>query len=260
MRSVWRPERRNRNIGTAAAGHSKLNDMRIPEAWRDRNGSCSRFYERLDVVSKQRFAIEDFELTVLYEQPAEGCTYGCTPLDVVNLLSLVTTFTASLPEIIAFRQPTKKQRLLNPVWGRFIYFADFGALRGAAIILEAQELGARLDWPRRMSLLDRYEFDRLIEDGHEFKAGKRNFQARLAEKPVRNTMLFRTVPHELGHWDQYYREVLDDSTALDENPELASELYFSKPTSEREIYADAFAVKLRQGLISKGMMLVEYVK
>jgi hypothetical protein len=43
MRTGWRPERRNRKIGTADSGWRKENRMVVPNSWHDE--FC--FYERL---------------------------------------------------------------------------------------------------------------------------------------------------------------------------------------------------------------------
>jgi len=226
--------------------------MRVPESWQDKHGNYSLFYERLESTQEQEVSIGNFQLKILFEQPHENCTYGCSPLDVIKILTSAVEQTPSLPDIIAFRQPTRKQRQQKPVWGRFLYFAEVGKHKGTAIILEAQELGAELKWSKRMTLDDRAEYDRLIADGHVFKADKRCFQATLAKCPVRNTILYRTLLHELGHWVQYHQEVLNESTALDEDQDVANELYFAKPNSEREVYAHNFAAKLSQALKQNG--------
>lgn len=115
--------------------------MRIPESWQDKQGNCSLFYERLEVTQQQEVTFGDFQLKILYEVPREGFTYGCTPPDAIKILASVATLIPSLPDIIAFRQPTRKQQQQKPVWGRFLYFAEFGKHEGTAIVLEAQELG-----------------------------------------------------------------------------------------------------------------------
>ena len=244
MSGAWRPERRNRNIGTSWSGYSKCNDMRVPESWQDKHGNYSCYYERLEVLSEQEDTIGGSQLKVLYERPRQGFTYGCTPPDVIKILALAAKESPALPDIVAFRQPTRKQQQQAPVWGRFLYFAEIGKHEGTAIVLESQELGTLLKWSKRMTIADRAEYGRLVADGHPFVENKRHFQAELIEDAVRNTKLYRTLFHELGHLAHYHQEVLDDLSALDQNQELARELYFSKPTSEREVFAHTFAEKL----------------
>lgn len=248
MRGVWRPERRNRNIGTSWSGYSKSNDMRVPESWQDKHGNYSMFYERIEAAEEQEVTVGDCQIIVLYEEPREGFTYGCTPSDVIRVLKLVADLSPSLPDVIAFRQPTRKQQQQKPVWGRFLYFAEFGKHDGTAIILEAQELGTLLKWSKRMTVEDRAEYERLVADGHPFMETKRHFEAELVEHAVRSTKLYRTLLHEMGHLAHYDQDVLDDRTALDEDYDIARGLYFSKANSEREAFAHSFADRLSQSL------------
>lgn len=248
MRGVWRPERRNRNIGAKSFGYSKPNDMRIPESWLDKHGNCSLYYERLELTDVQEVTIGQFRLKLLYEKPHDGFSYGCSPADVIKVLTLAVKMAPAMPDMIAFRQPTRKQQQQFPVWGRFLYFAEFGNHEGTAIVLEAQKLGALLKRSKRMPLEERAEFDRLIRDGYSFTETKRHFEAELTESAVRNTKLYRTLLHELGHLTDYYQKVLDDRTALDPDHDVAADIYFSRPTSEREVFAHAFAEKVCQAL------------
>ncbi len=222
--------------------------MRVPESWQDKHGNYSVFYERLDASKEQEVNIGNFQLKILYEEPREGFTYGCTPCDVIKILRSVANLSPCLPDIIAFRQPTRKQQQQMPVWGRFVYFAEFGKHEGTAIILEAQELGAMLKRSKRMTLDGRAEYKRLIADGHPFVEKKRHFESELVEQAVRNTKLYRTLLHEIGHLAHYHQDVLDDRTALDEDIEIARDLYFSKPSSEREVFAHSFSDKLSRSL------------
>jgi hypothetical protein len=242
--TTWRPERRNRKIGTAAAGYSQNNDMRVPEHWQDRHGIFTRFYERLNTVTTQHVTIGEHVLTVLHEPARDGFTHGCKPSDVIHLLRAVAQHVSILPELLVFRQPTRKQAQQNPVWGRFVYYADVEKHSGSAIIIEAVEIGMPLIWPRNMSIEARAEFERLTADGHEFHEGKRDFKAQVNEETTRNTILYRTVLHELGHLIHYHQDVDDQATALDDDCDVARELHFSKPSAEREVFAHRFADEL----------------
>lgn len=249
MTGVWRPERRKRRIGTKASGFSKSNDMRIPESWLDRHWNCSLYYERLEAPLVEGIKIGEHKMIVLYETPREGFSYGCSPADLMKLLTIISKLVPALPNILAFRQPTRKQLQQNPVWGRFLYFAEFAEHHGTAIVLEARELGAPLKWSKHMTLEDRAEYERLLRDGHIFVETKRYQVAELAEEPVRNTKLYRTFLHELGHLADYHQKVLNNQTTLDPDRGVADSLYFSRPTSEREAFAHRFAEELRETLI-----------
>ncbi|MEO0912781.1 MAG: hypothetical protein AAFY59_07310 [Pseudomonadota bacterium] len=248
----WRAERGNRRSGTKAAGYARPRDMRVPESWTDRDGNHTLFYERLSVEREEVVEIGAGRVALLYEKPREGFTYGCGSADVVRMLELASCEGASLPDVVAFRQPTRKQKLLTPVWGRFLYWAEFGQRSGTAIVLEAQRLGDLMRWPRRMSLEDRDEYARLVADGHVFRPERRYFEAKLVEHAVRNTILYRTLLHELGHWAHYRQDVLEDATARDADWDIARQLYFSKPAIERETFAHGFPAKLGGALRDEG--------
>jgi hypothetical protein len=248
---VWRPERRNRNIGTKRAGYAKANDMRIPESWLDQHGNSSLYYERLNLTRTEEATIGDFHLKILYEKPKDGFSYGCSPADVVKLLAMAAKTVPALPDIIAFRQPTRKQHQQFPVWGRFLYYAEFGKHQGTAIVLEAQKLGFALKLPKTMSLEDRAEHERLVDDGHSFVETKRHFHTHLTEDKIRNTTLYRTFLHELGHLADYHMKALNEQVALDPDQNVATDLFFSRPISEREVFAHRFAENLSRSLKAK---------
>lgn len=251
-RSVWRPERRNRKIGFAGFGGPAPNEMRIPESLQDKHGVFSAYYERLEPADVRTATVGDRQVKLLYEEPREGFTYGCSPADVVTLFSLAVDLCPAFPEIVAFRQPTRKQRSLSPVWGRFIYEADFGAHCGSAIVLEAQEIGAPLNLSRRMTPEGRAEFDRLVADGHVFVEMKRRLEATLRAETIRNTILYRTLPHELGHLVHYHLDVRSPATTLADDEGVAADLFFSKPSSEREAFAHRFGDLVSRSLRQRG--------
>jgi len=67
-------------------------------------------------------------------------------------------------------------------------------------------------------------------------------------KALRGTQLFRTVPHEVGHYVDYCRRVIDASSSeveLHRNLDL----FWSRPAREREEFADRFGREFhaRQG-------------
>lgn len=252
--STWRPERRNRKIGTAASGFSKSNNMRIPESWLDKDGKARFYYERAELDFVRKVSLNNKTLRVLYEIPRAGFTYGCSPSDVIHLLSKITVRGWEFPELILFRQPTRKQTKHYPVWGRFLYYAEIGGFCGPAVILEAQKVGSRIRWPNKCSLESRAELERLKNDGHCFESCKREQVANLEENAVRNTILYRTILHELGHWVQYQKEVLSSPAQIFEKENTSEDIYFSKPSPERECFAHRFADDLASDLKLRGLI------
>ena len=252
MRSFWRPERRNRTIGTAAAGRSRSNRMSIPDSNVDRQGRSTFYYERISNYQVLGKTVGSTDLTVIYEKPRDGFSYGSTPADVIRLLSSASKHVSAFPDIITFRQPTAKQALLAPVWGRLLYFAEIGDWSGSAVVLEAQRVGGVLKWPKSIGAQDRAEYDRLIGDGHKFEEHARHNKAVIDEAALRNTILYRTLLHEIGHWVHFHRDVLDPVTALDKCERRAREVFFSRPASEREAFAHAFSQRTKDALESEG--------
>lgn len=203
--------------------------MCIPESRSDRHGNYSSFCERWNVADVLDVSIDNQPVKILYEEPRTGFTYGCSPADVLVILQAIGEFMSLLPDFIVFRQPTRKQEMLNPVWGRLRYLTEYDGERGIAIVLEAQPLGGKLRLSKRMGPEDRAEFERLVADGHRFSANKRFFEAEFNEQAVRNTILYRTLLHELGHLADYTQKVLDETTALDRDEDRAFDLYEARP-------------------------------
>lgn len=215
--------------------------MTIPNSRIDRFGIDSWYHERVKPQFVEKAQIGDDDVLMLYEKPRLGFTYGCSPKDVVHLLSKVPDGYCNMINLIVFRQPTRKQVQQCRVWGRMQYWAFIGGHVGTAIVLEAQEIGLSYKWKRKMSLDNQAEFQILRDDGHLIEESKREFTITITEESIRNTILYRTVFHELGHWKQYEREALDEMTAINNDSDVACDLYFAKPTTEREQYAHRYA-------------------
>lgn len=245
MRSGWRPERRNRKIGTKEAGFKQSNKMTIPRRWLDRDGSPRLL--RMGPLQTIEHELPGGSLTFLYESPRPDCTYGCSPKDVAHIFANVPARDREDLEIVAFRQPTRKQQILNPVWGRLFYYAEFEAHDGPTIVIEAVDLSRRMRWPRKLSLENRHELKRLRDDGHKIDEDRRGYTIRYTQRSVRQTILYRTLLHELGHWVHWLTEV--------ERPRNGGrDRYFAKPASEREAFAHAYAERLAERLRRKGVI------
>ena len=114
MRAGRRPERRSRKIGTAASGHGRDNRMVVPERYHD----GLRFYERLGSHTAIEEHLHGHPVTLLAERARTGCTFGCSPRDVLHLLSNLPASDVAGLRLIVMQQPTRKQEMLRPVWGR----------------------------------------------------------------------------------------------------------------------------------------------
>jgi len=251
MKPGYRPERRNRKIGTSSSGFKHRNKFDIPgeQVWSDRHGFEIKFYENL----KPTFVLSvDFlsELKILYESPRDGSTDGCEPADVVKILAQLPPEDLYLLKYIIFRQPTRKQEIFAPVWGRCLYQFNDIKNSGVAIMLEAVDLTKPIVWDVKLDIDDAKEFERLIEDGHQIEHGKRTNKILLTEDSVRNTMLYRTLLHEVGHLAEY----TNIFRGADENLQRDYDEYFSKPVREREDLAHRYAAEKVAMLRERGVI------
>jgi hypothetical protein len=191
------PTRRNRNIGTEKQGYGQNNRMVIPESWQD-----SRDYrEKLKDPVVIRRTLHGRLLTFMVEPPRADCFHPCTVDDVMKVLSCLPAEDTDGIEVFLMRQPTRKQQKLCPVWGRFLYYAEpTPKINGSTICLEAQEHLSILKWNRSLDIEDQVELERLAQDGHHLEYGTRNVTIQCSPESQRNTLLYRTVIHELGHY------------------------------------------------------------
>lgn len=127
------------------------------------------------------------------------------------------------------------------------------------MILEAVDSEKRLKWPRRLSVDDRKEFERLVRDGHEFQQTRRYYEAAFDPVGTRNTQLYRTLPHEIGHY-VHYLTVVERPGHDDENFEgwkKRDEKYWSISTDEKERFAHRYAADLCRKLAERGVIPFE---
>lgn len=253
--SGWNPTRRNRNIGTAKSGYSQNNKLVIPERWID----FKIFWERLTKPVVCPIEIKGHCITMLIERPKAGSVHASTPQDIIRVLDLVTHEHLEEIEIIVLRQPKKKEEILKPVWGRFVYYADLGQYSGPGVYLEAVEIGKILKWGNRITPFEKKELELLHSDGHRIEKVKRGYDIYTTPESVRNTQLFRTLPHEIGHAVDYLTNSLSPSisAATESDAEYISNAYNSKPTRDKEEFANRYAREFYQKCLSNDSLPFE---
>lgn len=244
MRPGWKPTRRNRNAGTKANGLGRDNDFDIPF---HRNRSTV-FFEQLAnpvVVRRQAGARE---LVFVIEPARPGFAYPCTVDDIAAVLAQLPSAHVELVDYIVLRQPTRKQESHAPAWGRAIWNFEGAGLGGAAIILEARSL-LPYRWSKHVDPERARELARLREDGHEIVSTRRGFEFHPTPSSLRNTVLFRTLLHEMGHHVDYWlRE--DESYYL--RTQAAREDFAHRYASEAQGRLQRFAP-----LVNPGRMIAE---
>ncbi|BAZ13404.1 hypothetical protein NIES4071_52430 [Calothrix sp. NIES-4071] len=238
-RPGWNSQRRNRNIGTAKSGYGQNNRMCIPERWADGH----LFYERLDNLVAFSRIVGDHKITMLVEPVQAGFLHACTPDDIVKVLSLLPSQHVASIDLIVLRQPKRKQRLLRPVWGRLQYWSEINQYTGVAIHLEAQLINGVQRWHRSLTPDDAQELERLGQDGHQIIPERRYYQLYTSLESIRNTQLYRTLPHEVGHHVDYFESVEKHATEDADEREQLIDLYWSKPEKDKEAFAHRYATE-----------------
>jgi hypothetical protein len=237
MRPGWNPVRRSRNIGTARQGHGENKQMVIPESWH----RCQRFWENLSACVAVQREIGAKIQTFLVEPPQAAWFYPCSIDDMAKLLTHFSARDLHSFDFIVLRQPTRKQRMLAPVWGRAVSVVRIGKFFGSAIVIEAQTPELRV-WSQSRSLSpDQYlELERLQQDGHQLTRRRRDILISSSAEAIRNTVLYRTLPHEVGHHVDRRRAGWDG--------------WNSKPSSEKEAYAHRYAKDFLASLVPKKVL------
>lgn len=244
MRPGWNPTRRNRNIGTAKQGHGQDNRLVIPTGWPD-----DRVFSEVlvDPVVVPR-SVGGSELTFLVEAPREGSFHACTVEDVCWVLQFVPPVHLNGIDLIVLRQPTRKQELLRPVWGRMGYYAALGRRAegrrwwGPAIFLEAQT-GRPIRWSASLSPDSEAELERLRADGHAVTRERRGWRIEPTPASIRETQLHRTLLHELGHWADWYEAVVAPARDLAEREHLAR-VFRTRSHRTKEDFAHRYAAEV----------------
>jgi hypothetical protein len=161
---------------------------------------------------------------------------------------------------IIFRQPTRKQESIAPNWGRLAYSAELSIdgcppkIFGPSIFLEAHPEAKEFSWRKDLSPDAQAELDRLRRDGHQVIEKKREWMISSDPVAIRNTQLFRTLLHEVGHWVDYLEKV---ERPLRENPDAfdqLSDLYHARPRSEKEAFAHRYANEQARRLAGLGLI------
>jgi hypothetical protein len=227
------PARRSKNIGTAAQGFKNRNAFAIPKP---EHGEF-RFYERLVKPMQSSIALGSHNITVLVEPPLDGFFYYLSVPDLLEVLKLIPETDREDIDLIVFRQPKRKDRIFSPVWGRMAYWAEFGKYSGTSVVIEAIEHDYSYNVGKHIGPIFARELEALTADGHSVVMGTRNIKITCPPAAIRNTQLFRTLPHEIGHNVDFTQKVTFAEGDWDE----LRDLYLARPQREREQFADRYA-------------------
>jgi len=277
------PTRRNRNIGTVKQGYGQDNKLVVPYPAVE----MKSFFERLDEYKTVERIVNGHKFKFVIEKTRQNSFHACTIEDIEKILIQIPKNDYGDLELIILRQPTRKEKNLKSVWGRLIYSYEFENDYQPAIIIEAVDLDRAFKWSKKLSIDSQKELKRLKEDGHNIKMGKRYYEAEYELKNIRATQLYRTLPHEFGHYVHYLKvvkrplsklkneigildiQIADDDTS-ETNPlfdkwdslddeynkrvEELEEKYFSIPSNEKEAFAHSYADELKEELTLRGIV------
>lgn len=247
------PTRRNKNIGTKKQGYGQNNKNVISDRWSD----TSVYWERLEDYILVNRQINEKEYKFLVERTRKTSIHPCTVDDIEKLLSWLNEEDLEGLNLIVFRQPKRKEELLNPVWGRLNYFVEIDEHEGAAIMLESYDMTRKIKWSKSLKVEDKKEFERLKSDGHEIRETKRENIIIPTINGLRNTMLYRTFIHEVGHYVEYLEKVKRPSKANGDYDFWTD--YDRIPSQEKETFAHTYASKVGIDLRTKGLIPFERI-
>jgi hypothetical protein len=222
-------------VGTKAHGHGADNRLTIPETRRE----WARYYEKLHAYVVVKRAVGSHEVVFLVEPTRPDWFYPCSVDDICNLLSHCSPEILGACDFLVLRQPTRKQRVLCPVWGRAIFSYEIDRYSGAAIVIEAQDLSP-VRWPRSIDPEQVRELERLRQDGHGMHNSRRGIVIQPRPDSMRNTALYRTLLHELGHHIDYKRSSAQD--------------WSGKTQAVKEDFAHRYATELKVLLSQKAVL------
>jgi predicted SprT family Zn-dependent metalloprotease len=244
----WDARRRNRNIGTKKSGHGQDNRLTIPESWADNR----LFHERLNNPITIEREINGNLITFLIEEIQSGFCHACTPQDIEFLLRLFPSVHLARIKMIVLRQPKAKERILSPVWGRLLYWSEIGLYSGPAIHLEAQLVNGTIRWDKSLTPDKQLELERLQHDGHKILSDRRSYRITSDLLAIRNTQLYRTLPHEIGHYVDYLESVTIRAGDDQDEREKLDSVFRTKPSKDKEDFAHRYATTFYEQQVKQG--------
>ena len=253
------PTRRNRNIGTAKQGHGSNNKLVIP--WPA--AVMKSFEERITNYTKHGRTINGNRFQFVVEQTRDDSIHSCTINDCAEILRHIPPADYGRLKLVILRQPKRKEEILNSVWGRLVYSYKFEGEYLPAVILESINPNKILKWPKSQTPDGLKELERLRMDGHEISLTKREHEIHCSPESIRSTQLYRTLPHELGHYKHFLEIVgeIEDSPDSEtyEEYEKREEKYHNLSTDIKEKYAHSYADKFKKQMSKVGVIPFEQI-
>ena len=219
--------KRNRNSGTKKSGYKKQSEFNIPSQNR------KPFYQNINIYEQCQRNINSIKLKFIIEKLKPNYLYACNIDEICEVLSFCPTADLEGLGLIILRQPKRKEEIFSPCWGRLIYEFDYQEKLQPAIILEAVNIDDDIVINNySISPFFQKEIALLIAEGHEVKITKRRIVIKKTIQAVKQTQLYRTVLHEVGHY--VYKK----------------SAYYCDSYEEKENFANAYAENIRELLLT----------
>ncbi|MBN2693275.1 hypothetical protein JXR93_01310 [bacterium] len=238
MNKRYNPIRRNKNIGTSKSGYKKNNILTIPNYFYGDLVFWVRVSNSYEIIKKEIF---DKEIVFIIEKTKKDYSYSVTVDDIISLLKQIPKDDWSGINHFFFRQAKRKEEIFQPVWGRLGYNVNICGFKGAAIVLEAVKDNFIIKWSKSLDSETKKEFNRLISDGHQIEDNGRLYLIKTSKESIRNTQLYRTIIHEIGHWVHWKKEVLEPSKKGLDYDKLNNRYHYKISRREKEIFAHNYA-------------------
>jgi hypothetical protein len=216
------------------------------------------WWEQLGKYTVSYRQVGDRDIQFIVEETTEGFVHSCTVDDLCRILQLAPPGDWEGLQTFLLRQPTRKENLLEPSWGRLAHAAEIGQpnkpdiYQGPALILEAINPHASFKWSKSLSPSAKQELDRLKRDGNLVQDHGKYFLISPDINSARATQLYRTVLHEIGHWVEWLERVERPSSPDANSLVDLLDAYWARPSREREAYAHKYADALRTRLYEDG--------
>lgn len=233
---MYNPTRRNRNIGTSKQGQGQNNIMSIPYVHN------KEFYENLTDYKTIKKTIKEHEFIFVSEHTKPGYEHACSVEDIERIVKQIPNKDYGDLKFFVLRQPKRKEEILSSVWGRLIMSFSFNNESKPAIIIEALDYANRqYTINKKRSVEEQKELERLISDGHKIVDMGKNYSVNYDINSVRRTQLYRTIPHEFGHYVHYRNFLISYS----------HDQWLSFPTTEKEKVAHSYSERIRKNIESQ---------
>ena len=195
MLSNRNPVKRNRNIGTKKSGYKRQSEFTIPSQ------NYAPFYENIKIQNCCQKIVNGKRYNFIIEKLKPNYIYTCSVDEICEVLSHCPVSDLEGLNLIILRQPKKKEHILSPCWGRLIYNFEYNNELQPAIILEAVDLSKdNVIKKSTISLFHMKELQILQTEGHEVIDKNRNIIVKTTLEAAKNTQLYRTLLHEIGHY------------------------------------------------------------